>query len=178
MINDHLLITLAPKPGRRSPTWTVYEEPTLAALAYSVPDDVESAYAALEVARLRRVWGPRLRIHLDLAGRAAVAETVAAMPGTASPRRLCETLSPLVVEPDGWCGPLEYGFPRDFGLGDVRSTPLPELARAWAEKVYPPLPSRRRRLAAAADIHAARPSPTGTPPSRPPPSEPPLPSVA
>ena len=138
MINDHLLITLAPKPGRRSPTWTVYEEPTLAALAYSVPDDVESAYAALEVARLRRVWGPRLRIHLDLAGRAAVAETVAAMPGTASPRRLGETLSPLVVEPDGWCGPLEYGFPRDFGLGDVRSTPLPELARAWAEKVYPP----------------------------------------
>jgi hypothetical protein len=50
------------------------------ALAYSVPDDVESAYAALEVARLRRAWGVRLRIHLDLAGRAAVAATVAAMP--------------------------------------------------------------------------------------------------
>src|SRR5690349_15496531 len=90
------------------------------ALAYSVPDDVESAYAALEVARLRRVWGPRLRIHLDLAGRAAVAATVAAMPRTVSPHRLGDTLSPLVVEPDGWCGPLEYGFPRAFGLGDVQ----------------------------------------------------------
>ena len=41
------------------------------------------------------------------------------------------------VEPDGWCGPLEYGFPRDFGLGDIRSTPLPELADAWAVTLYP-----------------------------------------
>jgi hypothetical protein len=107
------------------------------ALADSVPDDVESGYAALEVARLRQVWGPRLRIHLDLAGRAAVAATVMAMPEEVSARRLGETLSPLVVEPDGWCGPLEYGFPRDFGLGDVRTNLLPELAQAWVVEVYP-----------------------------------------
>ena len=107
------------------------------ALAYSVPDDVESAYAALEVARLSRDWGPRLRIHLDLAGRAVVAATVAAIPQTVSARRLGEKLSPLVVEPDGWCGPLEYGFPREFGLGNVQSTPLPQLAQAWAVNVYP-----------------------------------------
>ena len=48
---DHI----SPKAGSSVTDLTVYEEPTLAALAYSVPDDVESAYAALEVARLRRV---------------------------------------------------------------------------------------------------------------------------
>jgi len=37
----------------------------------------------------------------------------------------------LVVEPDGRCVPLEYGFPDTFSLGNVTDRRLRELAESW-----------------------------------------------
>jgi hypothetical protein len=46
-------------------------------------------------------------------------------------------LSPLVVEPDGRCVPLEYGFPDAFSLGNVLDRRLIELAAVWRADVLP-----------------------------------------
>ena len=35
--------------------------------------------------------------------------------------------------------PLQYGFPRDFALGNLREDRLPQLARSWAAGVLPAL---------------------------------------
>ena len=54
-------------------------------------------------------------------------------------RPLGTILSPLIVEPDGFCGPLQYAFPRRFGLGNILDAPLDELAEPWLRTVHPAL---------------------------------------
>lgn len=109
----------------------------------AVPDETESSYALLEVARLRRKYRQALRLQLDLvpAGmfggllHQLTAPDNAGMPGAA----LSEILSPLVVEPDGCCVPLQYGFPRRFALGNLNDARLPRLAARWATDLLPAL---------------------------------------
>jgi len=110
-----------------------------ASLASSMPDRYECAVAVLEVARLRQSAGDRLYIHLDLAIRPALAAHAkrfqdAACDGSAS---LAEVVTPLVVEPDGRCVPLEYGFPAQYALGNVRTARLRDLAAAWLSTTLP-----------------------------------------
>jgi len=47
------------------------------------------------------------------------------------PTLLCEAISPLVVEEDGWVSPLRHGMPRSIGFGSLRESTLVELAEAW-----------------------------------------------
>jgi MoaA/NifB/PqqE/SkfB family radical SAM enzyme len=107
-----------------------------------VPDTVESSYAMLEVARLRREFGERLRFQLDLTTAKAFAGYLRGLVTTADPgpaMPLSQVLSPLVVEPDAWCVPLEYGFPRRFALGSLYQDRLSHLARPWVSDVLPTL---------------------------------------
>ena len=99
----------------------------------AVPDAVEGAYALLEVERLRPTVQGRLRLQVDLASRPALAAAALAVEaaGQQTQLPLGQMLSPLVVEPDGRCVPLEYGFPDQFSLGDVTRQPLRNLAEAW-----------------------------------------------
>ena len=84
------------------------------ALAGDVPDEFEAA-AALQV---------------DIATSSRLGQ-VAACPNAGRPQRISDIVSPLVVEPDGICVPLEYGFIRDYALGDVRAASLCGLAEQW-----------------------------------------------
>lgn len=108
------------------------------AMIADVPDATEACFALLEAARLRRTYGDALAIHVDV-GTVADLRTALAT-GT-------HLVSPLVVEPDGTCVPLEYGFPRDFALGNVAEERLSELAPRWLADVAP-------RLAIAMDAAA------------------------
>lgn len=112
----------------------------------AVPDATEASYALLEVARLRAAYGPALRLQLDLVPAAAFATLLAELV-TADSGPLSRLLSPLVVEPDGWCVPLQYGFPRAFALGNLHAGPLDQLAGAWTDGVLPALRDVARDVA-------------------------------
>ena len=111
------------------------------AMLESVPDATEGAYALLEVERLRNEVMGRLRIQIDLASRPALI-AAALMTGEACGSQdlipLGQLLSPLVVEPDGRCVPLEYGFPDLYALGNVTQHRLRDMAAMWrARKLAP-----------------------------------------
>ena len=111
----------------------------------AVPDAIEGSYALLEVDRLRRAFGETLRFQLDLVPAAAFAAFLREL--SVDGGELGRVLSPLVVEPDGWCVPLQYGFPRHFALGNLREDRLPQLARSWAAGVLPALHDVTRAVA-------------------------------
>jgi Fe-coproporphyrin III synthase len=116
----------------------------------AVPDTIEASYALLEVARLRRVFGETLRFQLDLAATGTFTELLPALVPTGqagSLGGLSEVLSPLVVEPDGYCVPLAYGFPRRFALGNLSQDRLSRLAESWMADVLPALHDLGRAVA-------------------------------
>jgi Fe-coproporphyrin III synthase len=104
-------------------------------LQASVPDDTELSYAVLAVARLKELVGQSLVIQLDVAGREAMAafpdRVFASTHETKAGASLGELLSPLIVEPDGTVVPVEYGFSRQWALGNLRQARLPVLAQRW-----------------------------------------------
>jgi MoaA/NifB/PqqE/SkfB family radical SAM enzyme len=103
------------------------------ALAGDVPDETEAAAALLECLRLQNSVGDRLAIQVDVVTASRLQRMTQCL-STRLPRRISEIVSPLVVEPDGICVPLEYGFPRDYALGDVRKAALSDLAAQWMDR--------------------------------------------
>jgi len=104
-----------------------------ALLAGHRPDPLESAFAFLEAARIREVYGERLTVQLDLVhgdvlrGRPERAYA----DGGSQAGNLSELVSPLVIEANGLVVPLQYGFARAFALGNLFDAPLGELAAGW-----------------------------------------------
>jgi Fe-coproporphyrin III synthase len=107
------------------------------AMSDARPDEREAAFAYLETARIQREWQGRLRVQLDLADRTVfmrqpariLAESVAAP--EARSLSFADIVSPLVIEPDGHMVPLQYGFPRAYGLGSLHDQSLREAAAIW-----------------------------------------------
>lgn len=107
-------------------------------LSSAVPDSQEETFACLEAFRIKSIYGEQLRIQLDLATKDQVsASNLCEMPQESSQLRLADMVSPLVIEPDGTCVPLEYGFSRSFQLGNIRSDRLLSLAKDWRQGIYP-----------------------------------------
>jgi MoaA/NifB/PqqE/SkfB family radical SAM enzyme len=106
------------------------------------PDAQELAVAWLEVQRLQACYRGRLHVHLDVVDRRCLClapERVLA--GNLRPdwstALLGNLISPLVVEADGNVVPLQYGFPRHYGLGTLRERRFQEMATAWRSNLYP-----------------------------------------
>lgn len=100
------------------------------------PDDIERAFAWLNVAELQAEYVGRLRVQLDLVDAAALASSPSAVFADQLERppemyQLADLLSPLIVEADGLVAPLFYGFPRSLCLGNLGESPLPVLASRW-----------------------------------------------
>ena len=111
-------------------------------LADSKPDDLESAYTFLEVARIRKLAGEKLYIQLDLADRDIIRENPdSVFAGDAASdyisRPLADLVSPLVIEADATVVPIGYWFARGYVLGNLRSARLSELAVSWRQDRYP-----------------------------------------
>jgi Fe-coproporphyrin III synthase len=102
-------------------------------LAGDRPDELESAYAFLEAARLRELYAEKLTVQLDLVHgdllRQAPERAYADDVDPDAP--LAELVSPLVIEASGMVVPLEFGFARAFALGNLLDAPLGELAARW-----------------------------------------------
>lgn len=100
-------------------------------LGEELPDSVEHTFAAFEIARLRARHAGQLRVEYDVASQAAVA----AMARSAGDLTgLSDWVSPLVLEPDGTLVPMEYGFSRDWALGNVRTGRLAQFAADWSDR--------------------------------------------
>ena len=108
-------------------------------LAGDRPDELESAYAFLEAARLRERYAEQLTVQLDLVNgdllRRAPERSYADDVDRAAP--LAELVSPLVIEASGLVVPLEFGFSRAYALGNLRHAQLGELAERWRGERLP-----------------------------------------
>jgi len=108
-------------------------------LAGDKPDALESAYAFIEVARLRALYEDRLTVQLDLVhGELLRAEPARAYANGFDPQApLAELVSPLVIETTGRVVPLQFGFASALELGNLHDAPLGELATRWRQAVLP-----------------------------------------
>lgn len=105
------------------------------------PDETESAFAYIEAARLQDAMGERLRIQLDLTDRTLLrAEPERGFVETQADAWMCspaQSISPLVVEPDGTVVPVQYGFSRQYALGNLYQNGLRALAETWRREKEP-----------------------------------------
>jgi len=103
-----------------------------------MPDRVESAYAYLIGETLQHQLKDKLVVQIDFANRKlleAHPELVyadAVMPN--SEALLADCVGSLVIEPDGFVSPLQYGFSRYYGLGNLHGSSLKQLADEWRQE--------------------------------------------
>jgi MoaA/NifB/PqqE/SkfB family radical SAM enzyme len=116
-----------------------------AALIDDVPDEIEAGAALLETFRLQGLVGDRLAIQVDIATSGRLGRMIEGKSGR-PPDRISDIVSPLVVEPDGICVPMEYGFPREYALGNVHDAPLTDLANRWMERRLPAFVASMTRM--------------------------------
>lgn len=101
------------------------------------PDHVESAYAWLLGQQIQRTSEERLAVQVDL----VFSDHLKAYPelfyaGKMLPEEdvcLADLLSPLIIEADGTVVPLQYGFPRNYALGNLTHTRLHTMADTWRQ---------------------------------------------
>ena len=106
-------------------------------LADAAPDPHELSAAFLESLRLQTLVGDGMVVHFDALDRDAMMEHpeqfFAQPEPAAADLPFAEILSPLIIESDGTCCPLDHGFARHFALGNLRNTDLQEMITAWRE---------------------------------------------
>ena len=103
------------------------------------PDEVESAYAVLEVLRLKEAIGEEMYIHLDLIDREFLKTDPARffadeLPIDVATYPFAVLVSPLVIETDGTVVPVHYGLARQYALGDLHKESLSVLMKRWREE--------------------------------------------
>ena len=113
-------------------------------LAKSSPDDLELAYAFLECARIKEMYAGKLQLQFDVADREVVRDypckVYADEPAdleNVSERPLGDLVSTLIVESDGFVVPIQYGFSRAYGLGNLRDDSFRNHAAKWKMDCYP-----------------------------------------
>jgi len=99
-------------------------------------DEIENAFAYLETLRIQELYADRMLVHLDVVDTRMLPmqrEHVFAddAPDAPEDTPLGDLLSPLVIEADGSVVPLQYGFAKRFGLGNLHDAGLRELADNW-----------------------------------------------
>ncbi len=117
-----------------------------------VPDGIEAAHAWLFAQQLRENLGERMAVQVDLIHSEAVRqqpELIFAGTGdVAANTGLADLISPLVVEPDGWIVPLQYGFPRAHALGRLGENSVRDMAHRWRTDRWPAFQAICRSLSA------------------------------
>ena len=126
------------------------------------PDEVERAYAVLEVLRLKEVIGDAMYIHLDLIDREYLRSDPARvfaddLPADVDTYPFAELVSPLVIETDGTVVPVHYGLSREYALGDLHEESLSVLMRRWRKERLLPFRNLCRRVFKEMSLAAALP---------------------
>jgi MoaA/NifB/PqqE/SkfB family radical SAM enzyme len=101
------------------------------------PDDLELAFAFIEVARLQAQFGQRIVLQFDVADRTVIerdpGRAFAIEPPEAAPVEtpLAALVSPLVVQEDGWVVPIQHGFSTSHAVAHLDRGPFLDQARRW-----------------------------------------------
>jgi len=113
-------------------------------LAKSSPDDLELAYAFLECARIKKMYVGKLQVQFDVADRELLRDSgrqdqndEQADSATLSKRPLADLVPTLIVESDGFVVPIQCGFSRAYGLGNIKDDSLLRHAARWKKNSYP-----------------------------------------
>ena len=113
-------------------------------MANSSPDDLELAYAFIECARIKQMYEEKLDVQFDVTDRSLVRESPCRIYADDLPNiqelaelPLGDLISVLIVESDGFVVPIQYGFSRTYGLGNLKEHSFGELAARWKRNVYP-----------------------------------------
>jgi Fe-coproporphyrin III synthase len=107
----------------------------------ATPDWLEASFAYVEAARVQALVGEEMFVQLDVAHRDALLRQperifATGMADNAQDLPLAELISPLVIETDGTVVPLEYGFPKNYALGNLHDAPLEELQAVWRRETF------------------------------------------
>ena len=98
----------------------------------NAPDSIEGAHAWHLAEKLKHLLEGRMALQVDLVHTDALYQQPDSFfIGDPVDGRLGEMLSPLVIEPDGEVLPLQYGFSRDYSLGNLRELSVRDMADVW-----------------------------------------------
>jgi len=102
------------------------------------PDELEAAYAYLEVERIRQEYAGKMAVQFDLIHAKVLRDHPDRFfdDGEAATRALGDLVSPLVIEADGRVVPFGYGFAAHYSLGSLPEATLPEIAARWRTNGY------------------------------------------
>ena len=121
-----------------------------AQLSGKSPDSIESAHAWALVEHFKEILAGRLNIHLDLVHTRALEQNpdqfFLGHHATPLKGRLADLLSVLVIEPDGEVVPLQYGFPRQYSLGNLKDCRISKMVSGWQNSIGPELHRLSTRL--------------------------------
>ncbi|MDO8940251.1 MAG: radical SAM/SPASM domain-containing protein [Methylicorpusculum sp.] len=99
------------------------------------PDRTESAYAYLLSETLQQNLEGKLRVQMDFATRVAVLQhpesVYAAGELPEFDTSLADCIASLAIEPDGMIVPVQYGFSRDYAIGNLHQNSFRQLADDW-----------------------------------------------
>lgn len=117
-------------------------------LANSSPDDLELAYAFLECAQIKEMYAGKLQVQFDVADRDLVRESPCRVYADELTnldeliqRPLADLVSILIVENDGFVVPMQYGFSRAYGLGNLRDDSFRPPCRSVENECLPIFPT-------------------------------------
>jgi MoaA/NifB/PqqE/SkfB family radical SAM enzyme len=118
------------------------------------PDDLELAYAFLEVARLSREVKDRLTLQLDVADRAKIeaqpcrAFAIDTPEASVEAVPLARLVSPLVLEDSGRVVPIQHGFAADLAIAELGPgrERFREQAARWKRHGYAPFLELSRQV--------------------------------
>lgn len=115
------------------------------------PDELEAAYAFVEVMRLRALAGDQMKFQLDLIDRDYLRknpERVFAETLTDSFDNMpfAEIVSPLVIEDDGRVSPIAYGFAGQWAFGNLHHSSLQKMMDVWRLEKAPHFRDLCRKL--------------------------------
>lgn len=117
------------------------------------PDSLENAHAWLLVEQLKSKYEGQINIQLNLVHTATIEQNpdqfFLNQSTTHLQGKLADLLSGLVIEPDGEVVPLQYGFPRQFSLGNLKDSRISDMVSRWRNQISPKL------HALSVDLHAS-----------------------
>ncbi|MHC5934800.1 SPASM domain-containing protein [Nostoc sp.] len=110
-------------------------------LVGSRPNPSILSYTYLKATRLRKALGDKLFVQIDLAHQ----DLLRSNPGSFFADELlineqdysfAQLVSPLIIEADGTVVPMQHGFDRNYGLGNLNEASLGELTKHWRQERY------------------------------------------
>ena len=117
----------------------------LSNMADKSPDAIEARYAWALCQSMKNNVGDRLAVQLDYMYSEAIKENPSLLYADkmrhGEESMLSTLVSPLIIEPDGELVPFQFGFSREFSLGNIKNVSIRHQQQHWKSRQWPKLQS-------------------------------------